>query len=39
MKPMRIRKIVATEKPNYDKWIEHLKNYQVKIGNLKIYKL
>jgi|TARA_R110002012_G_scaffold278001_1_gene465562 hypothetical protein len=40
MKPIKIKyKIQVTEKPTYNQWVKHLKDYQVEIGNLKIYKL
>ena len=40
MKPIKIKyKIQVTEKPTYNQWVKHLKDYQVEVGNLKIYKL
>jgi hypothetical protein len=40
MKPIKIKyKIQVTEKPKFNQWVKHLKDYQVEIGNLKIYKL
>lgn len=40
MKPIKIKyKIQVTEKPKFNQWVKYLKDYQVEIGNLKIYKL
>jgi hypothetical protein len=39
MKTLRLQKVQAVEKPTYTDWIKHLKDYQVKIGNIIIHKL